>query len=152
MAKKVLVVDDDPLVRNLIATLLRRKGFVAIQAANGDEAIALLTQAQQILPDSHDFDLVLLDLMMSRTNGWEVLKFIEKELPKLIRHVVVVSASGDVGTREASRIGCGAVLPKPFDNEDLYRVVTKCMRGTTVIDPDETLPIVTLVIYGLAQL
>jgi len=143
MTQKALIVDDDPLVRNLIATLLRRKGMIAVQAADGDEAIALLTQSQPVLPDAHDFDLILLDLMMARTSGWDVLRHIKSQMPELLPHVVVVSASGDLGARDVERVGCGAILPKPFDAEELYRIVGKCLRGPHGL-PNTTLPVLAL--------
>jgi CheY-like chemotaxis protein len=125
--KKALIVDDDPIIRNLIGALLRRRGLAAAQAANGDEAILLL---QASLDESHrsEYDLVVLDLMMPKVSGWDVIRFIVDELPALKPHVVVVSAIGEPALDEIGVEGLGAVIPKPFDAEDFYAAVESSVR------------------------
>lgn len=130
MLKKVLIVDDDPIIRNLISALLRRKGFVVSQAADGEEAIMLLTQWRNDETGQTEFDLILLDLMMPKINGWDVLAFMEKNIPEAIKHVAVISAAGDAQLRELEKRGaCRVVLPKPFDAEEFYQKVALCIRG-----------------------
>lgn len=128
--KKVLVVDDDPIIRNLISALLRRKGCVVSQAANGEEAITLLTNSRTSVDGQTEFDLILLDLMMPKVSGWDVLTFIEKTLPEAIKHVAVISAAGEAQLHELEKRGaCGVALPKPFDAEEFYQKVAMCIRG-----------------------
>jgi CheY-like chemotaxis protein len=130
MLKKVLIIDDDPLIRNLIAALLRRKGFVASQAANGEEALTLLGSSRNEETGQSEFDLILLDLMMPKVSGWDVLSYIEQSLPSAVRNVVVISAAGEKQLEELERRGaCGVILPKPFDTEAFYQKITVCIRG-----------------------
>lgn len=128
--KKVLIVDDDPIIRNLIAALMRRKGFLDSQAANGEEAITLLTNVRSEENGQSEYDLILLDLMMPRVSGWEVLTYIEQSMPEAVKHVVVISAAGEAQLKELERRGaCGVVLPKPFDTEVFYQKIAGCIRG-----------------------
>jgi CheY-like chemotaxis protein len=129
VSKQVLVVDDDPVIRNLFAALLRRRGMVALQAADGLEAISLL----KTCTDGHeegDFDLVILDLMMPRASGWDVINFLQKERPELVAHLIVVSAAGADAAAELRRRGCGVYINKPFETEELYAAVDRCIRET----------------------
>lgn len=129
MLKKVLIVDDDPVIRNLIAALLRRRGFVVAQAADGEEALILLGSSPNQGGQS-EYDLLLIDLMMPKLSGWEVLEYIKKSLPDLIRHVVVISAAGETELADLQRKGaCAVVLPKPFDVEAFYQKIASCIRG-----------------------
>jgi CheY-like chemotaxis protein len=138
MLKKVLIVDDDPVIRNLIAALLRRRGFVAVQAANGEEALTLLASARTPGGQS-EYDLLLIDLMMPKLSGWEVLEYLQKSLPELIRHVVVISAAGETELSDLKRRGaCAVVLPKPFDVEAFYQKIGSCIRGP--YDPTQLEP------------
>jgi DNA-binding response OmpR family regulator len=105
-----------------MGTLLRRKGFAAAQAANGEETIALLRNRAD-----EGFDLVILDLMMPKVSGWQVLDFIRESVPELLSHVLIVSAAGE---RELEQLrGACTVLAKPFDTIEFYERVRHCMRG-----------------------
>ncbi len=129
MEKKILLVDDDAIIRNLMAALLRRKGLTASQAANGDEAIALLKNSRDPTGARSEYDLVILDLMMPLATGQEVIEFIRTELPDMLRHVVVVSAAGEGQLSTLSREELGCVLAKPFDTGEFYATIARCMRG-----------------------
>jgi two-component system response regulator ResD len=126
--KKVLIIDDDPTVRDLVASLLRRKGFVALQAGNGEEAITLLSTARREDGQS-EYDLILLDLVMPKLSGWGVLMFIERSLPELVKHVVVISAESESQLQELEKRGVCGSLPKPFDVEAFYEAIARCTRS-----------------------
>jgi CheY-like chemotaxis protein len=133
MVRKVLVVDDDPIIRNLMSTLLRRKGLIAAQAANGEEALTLLRNSRTrivpgSLPMTSDFDLVLLDLMMPKVDGEGVIEWIRSDAPEMLRHVILVSAAG-LERLQSIGVDCGGVLPKPFDPDMFYERVSQCLRG-----------------------
>lgn len=87
--RRVLIVDDDPDIRNLLVAVLRRKSLVADVATNGDEAIDLLRQ--------HAYGVVLLDLFMPVTDGFAVLDAIEREA---WQPVVLVISGADRSTLE----------------------------------------------------
>ena len=122
--RRVLIVDDDPDIRNLLVVVLQRKGLVADVATNGDEAIDLLRQ--------HAYGVVLLDLFMPVTDGFAVLDAIEREA---WQPVVLVISGADRGTLEKLNTrSIHGIVKKPFDPEDLAAVVASCadirgMRG-----------------------
>jgi len=126
--KKVLLIDDDHTVRRLVASLLRRKEFVVSQAADGEEATTLLANTRRVDGKS-EYDLVLLDLAMPKLSGWGVLAFIERFMPEMIKHVVVISAEVESRLRELENRGLGGTLRKPFDVEVFYERIAGCTRG-----------------------
>ncbi|MDP3963170.1 MAG: response regulator [bacterium] len=73
MSKKILLIDDDPLIVRMYERKLTQEGFAVSLAANGDEGLHLLEKEAP--------DLILLDVLMPKMNGWEALKKI-KENPK----------------------------------------------------------------------
>jgi CheY-like chemotaxis protein len=105
---RVLVADDDEAVRTAVAEILREEGFDVAVAEDGTQALALLLAEP---PPS----LVLLDLMMPRTSGWEVLEAMKKR-PELDHVAVVVLTAFD------ARVGIPPhcrVLHKPFERDML---------------------------------
>jgi len=110
----ILVVEDDPALREMLTMVLEEEGYTIIQAANGQEA---LEQVQFVTPA-----LILLDLMMPVMDGWQFLEFIREkaELQKL--PVLLLSANREVAlTAEQSQVK--AYLPKPFDLDRLIAYV-----------------------------
>ena len=104
MAKRVLIVDDDPEIRDLIAEFLGERGFEVLQAGNGLEA---LLQVKHARPDG-----VILDIQMPRLGGLEALKRIHTFDANIA--VVIVSGIADEEIREKARaFGAKAVLEKP---------------------------------------
>jgi two-component system response regulator AtoC len=122
--RRVLVVDDDPDIRNLLVTVLQRKSLIVDVATNGDEAIDLLRQ--------HGYGVVLLDLFMPVTDGFAVLDTIEREAWQPVVLVITGADRGTIEKLDARSIH--GVVKKPFDPEDLANVVASCadirgMRG-----------------------
>jgi len=114
MAKRILVVDDEPDIRRLVAEALEVTGYEVHTAADGGEGVRV---ASQYLPD-----LVLLDIMMPVLDGWFVLA----ELGGRATHpsVVVCSAkSGDADRTRASDLGADEYVTKPFEPDDLVDVI-----------------------------
>lgn len=107
---RVLVVDDSERVRNTLATGLRSRGFAVETAADGAEALAFLNG----LP----FDLVVLDLMMPRVDGVQVLQSLKSRSAK--PRILVLSARDQVQDRvEALNLGADDYLVKPFAFDEL---------------------------------
>jgi DNA-binding response OmpR family regulator len=119
----VLVVDDDDVVRELIATILRRAGMNPECVADGDAAFRQLRQ--------QSFDAVILDLMLPRLNGFEILREIKNSLPDLLPKVVVVTAASEQTLRDFDSTGIRRLLRKPFDIDELVIEVVNCARGET---------------------
>ena len=119
----ILVVDDEPTLRNLICRTLNAQGFETISAANGDEALVLIAARPEIA-------LVLLDLTMPQRDGLEVYAEILAFYPKL----AVMLMSGYNEQSVASRLGPDAPVPaflhKPFRSTELLSMVRKTLAGS----------------------
>jgi two-component system response regulator AtoC len=113
---RVLVVDDEKNFRKVIAQELRREAFSVKEAADGKEALDLLTR--------EEFDVILLDLSMPGLGGMELLRKI-KDLDSLLE-VIILTAHGTISTAvEAVKLGAYDFLTKPFRMEELSAVIAK---------------------------
>ncbi|HEY0789200.1 MAG TPA: response regulator [Thermoanaerobaculia bacterium] len=116
----ILIVDDDPPIRNLLRQVFVRIGFSAREARDGQEAVEIIESA---VPR-----LMMLDLMMPRMNGWQVLEHLrENGLLERIP-VVVLTAVGAHRTEGLSEFGVRAILSKPFEIQDLIRTVNEILE------------------------
>jgi DNA-binding NtrC family response regulator len=123
-------VDDEPGVRNLLKTMLTRKGYLASTVSTGDEALALLAR--------ESFDLVITDLRMPGMPGEELVARVKIARPQL--PVVVISAYG--GTQsvvEVVKRGAEDYLAKPFNQEDLELVVFKALEKHRLLEENARL-------------
>lgn len=117
LEKRILIVDDDDPIRALLMTVLRRRGFHADCARNGVEAVELLAACR--------YSLVVLDLMMPRMNGYEVLDHIGM-MPTATRPFVLVLTAG-LGLRSFDSSFVVGTIQKPFDIELLVDTVAGCL-------------------------
>ena len=117
LEKRILIVDDDDPIRALLMTVLRRRGFHADCARNGVEALELLASCR--------YSLVVLDLMMPRMNGYEVLDHIGM-MPAATRPFVLVLTAG-LGLRSFDTSFVVGTIQKPFDIELLVDTVAGCL-------------------------
>lgn len=115
---RILVVDDEPNMRKVLATILRRQGYLTEAVADGLEALSAL--------ESQNFSAVLTDLRMPNLDGMSLLKVIERRWPDL--PVVVITAHGTVDTAvEAIKAGAFDFVTKPFEHAELAEVVRKAV-------------------------
>lgn len=119
LSKKVLVVDDDDAIRNMVERVLRREHFEVESARDGFEAIEKLSR--------NDYATVLLDLMMPRVDGLGVLRFMETEQKPA--RVIVMTASTNHANETATAAPVFRVLPKPFDIHQLVSHIRECHDG-----------------------
>jgi CheY-like chemotaxis protein len=118
---RVLVADDDPAIRQLVSTIMKRERLVVDAAADGLEAIEYLKQ--------HDYSVILLDLMMPRLDGFGVVEYL-KANPGLFKPVVlVISAYADQQFKQVDANMVAGVLRKPFEVSDLGNLVRLCVHG-----------------------
>jgi len=116
--KRVLVIEDDETVREVLRSFLGQKGFEVTLAQNGESGLDLLR--------AEKFDLVFTDLVMPGISGMEVLK--EVVASKIAVPVVVMTAFGTVQTAvEAMRIGAFDYITKPFNLDELMIVLDKAL-------------------------
>ena len=113
----VLIVDDDPFIRKLIATTLEDvAGFEVAEAGDGVEAVEVAEQAPP--------ELVFLDLDMPRMDGLEVCRRLRARPATASATIVVLTAAaGDAAEREAEGAGADLFLTKPFSPLELLRLV-----------------------------
>ena len=122
-AALVMVVDDDPNARDLLASTVRREGYRVIKATDGEAALAL---AREWHPD-----VITLDVLMPRMDGWAVLTAIKSD-PELAEiPVVIVTVLADRGI--AVSLGAAEFLTKPVDRARLAATIRQNVHGTGVV-------------------
>ncbi len=112
----ILVVDDAPEILALVETRLRRRGFDVVTAADGEAAL--------IAARARPPDLVVLDIMMPKRNGWEVARALKRDPATQATKIVVLTAIGEQVNEITSPLyGADAYLDKPFDFAELERII-----------------------------
>jgi CheY-like chemotaxis protein len=122
MKKKMLVVDDEKGMRDMIRFILASDTYVVEEAENGLAAIEIIKQ--QV------FDVVFLDIHMPVMGGYEALSIIRKIKPEL--KVIIFSSSSDpnfILETKAKALGAVDCLYKPFNLEDVMRAIEKAFSG-----------------------
>jgi response regulator RpfG family c-di-GMP phosphodiesterase len=118
-APHCLIVDDEPRLRQLLLQLMRGEGFICHQAANGEEALAILPQ--------HPFALVMTDLRMPKVDGLELLRQARASWPDVA--VVMITAVADVDVAVSClAIGAMDYLTKPFHLEEIRARVAQALE------------------------
>jgi DNA-binding response OmpR family regulator len=113
---RVLVVDDDEVIRQLIAVNLTLEGFEVITAVDGRDC---LEKVAAVNPD-----VITLDVMMPRLDGWVTATQLRKNPSTATIKVVLITARAQEDDRDRGReIGVDAYLTKPFDPAEMIRVV-----------------------------
>jgi len=122
---RILVVDDEPHVRSMIAATLERQGYDVQMAGGGHEASETL--------DRNTFDLVLTDIVMQDGSGIALLERIHAQLPNL--PVVMVTAIHDIGVAiDSMRRGAYDYLLKPFEREHLLSTVQRALEHRQALE------------------
>ena len=128
--RRILVVDDDPAARDLLARFLRREGFSVTGAPDGE---AGLTLARALRPEA-----ILLDVEMPRMDGWSVLHALRQDPELENTPIVMVSVKNERGLAYA--LGANDYLTKPLDWERLKRVLDRIQPqpdGTILVIDDD---------------
>lgn len=127
---RVLVVDDNEANRDLLARRVRRQGHTVTVAEDGIKALELMAQ--------EPFDLVLLDIMMPKMNGYQVLEHLKND--SNLRHipVIVISAVDDINSVvECIELGAEDYLPKPFNAVLLAARIRNCLEKKWLRDQEQ---------------
>lgn len=128
-ALKVLVVDDEARMRKLVKDFLSIKGFQVIEAGDGEEAI-------DIFFEQKDIALVLLDVMMPKMDGWEVLKMIRQhsKVP-----IIMLTARGEEQDElQGFNLGVDEYISKPFSPKILVARVEAILRRSSTASSEVT--------------
>ena len=111
---KILVVDDDPVIRDMMVDILSLEGYPIEVSRNGSEALAKLYGEENYL--------VFLDLMMPGVNGQEVCESLNAQPATRKRHIIILMSALD-NLALARSLSVNGVMPKPFAVEDILRIV-----------------------------
>jgi DNA-binding response OmpR family regulator len=105
--RKILVVDDEPNVIKSLTFVLNKEGYDVSSATNGEEAIAKIQQSKP--------DLMFLDVMMPKKNGYEVCKEVKSNSSLSDIHIIMLTAKGQQADREKGlNVGADEFMTKPF--------------------------------------
>jgi DNA-binding NtrC family response regulator len=142
-ALRLLVVDDEEVIRDVLQTLLERQGYDVITASDAAEALAVF--------DADPCDVVLLDLMLPDRPGLEVLRAIRSRDPDVV--VVIVTAYSSIeGAIDAMREGAFHYIPKPFKNEEVLLTIEKGAEKRRLTEENRRLRQELSKQYGLGRI
>ena len=134
--KSVLVVDDDPVLREMVAFNLRREGYESIIAADGMQAINAIRRGEP--------SAIVLDLMMPGMDGLEVCRLVRRESDVPI--LILTAREEELDKVLALEIGADDYMTKPFSMRELLARVKALLRRSEKAKPAQTLdPLVRLV-------
>ncbi len=131
-AGRILVVDDESRMRKLVKDFLTKSGFTVLEAADGEEAVDIFFERK-------DIDLIILDVMMPRMNGWQVVKEIRQysKVP-----IIMLTAKGEERDElNGFELGVDEYISKPFSPKILVARVEAILRRTGVKAAGNTLSI-----------
>lgn len=118
MATRILITEDEPNIVESLTFILNRAGYDVSSVADGEAAMRRLR--------SDPPDIMVLDLMLPKLNGFEVLKLVKSDPLLKSLPVVILTAKGQTHDREmAEEIGANAFVTKPFSNRDIIEQIRK---------------------------
>src|ERR1041385_1352732 len=124
--KKILVIDDEEWLREMMLLALRQRGFEVLEAENGEKGIET---ARRELPD-----LILCDVNMEKVNGYLTLSSLRAEPSTAsIPFILMTGLADQAGMRHGMELGADDYLPKPFTIEALYAAVDARLRKAKFI-------------------
>lgn len=127
---RILIVDDEPTILNLLNKILIRQGYDATPASNGEKALQLL--------QTEKFDLMISDINMTPINGMELLRKASESWPNM--GVIMLTAYGTVSTAvEAMKEGAFDYITKPFKLDELVLTVQRALEYHNAISENKDL-------------
>jgi DNA-binding NtrC family response regulator len=127
---RILIVDDEEVLRDVLETVLHREGFDVLLAASGEEALNVL--------DTEEVDLVILDIMLPGISGIDTMRAIRVANPAI--PVIIITAFSSIdGAIEAMKHGAFHYIPKPFKNEEVVLTVNKALEQRRLSRENERL-------------
>ena len=124
MTKKVLIVDDEQNIAISVEYLMRREGFDVSVAKDGEEGLAMIRSTKP--------DLVLLDVMMPKMDGFQVCSEVRADASLAGVRIIMLTAKGrEAEVEKGLSLGADAYIPKPFSTSDLVS------RVNALLEPEE---------------
>jgi DNA-binding response OmpR family regulator len=121
MTLKVLIVDDEPNIVTSLEFIMRRSGFETAVARNGDEALELVERFRP--------DVVLLDVMMPRRDGYEVCQTLRSSGWRDLKIVMLTAKGRETEAAKGLAVGADSYVTKPFSTRELVAHVTGLVAG-----------------------
>lgn len=123
MARRILLIDDDKLLREAIGDLLESDGYAVVSTGAGDAGLAMFRAARP--------DLVITDLTMPEPDGIEIVRALSREVPR--PRIIVISGGGErldslSNLRRAQNLGVDRILEKPFRANALLELVNAVLE------------------------
>jgi CheY-like chemotaxis protein len=121
--QKILVIDDDPMVRHVLSRVLQRGGYEVHLANDGSEGLQAFAD---LLPD-----LAIVDMVMPLKGGLDTIKLLRASSPGA--RIIAISGGNRLGNKdflnETAALGAAAFIAKPFEPEELLAQVANCLRS-----------------------
>ena len=141
MNNKILVVDDESRIRKIIRDFLVREGYVVCEAEDGEAAL-------DIFCSNNDIDLIIMDVMMPKMDGWQLCKEVRK-LSK-VPILMLTAKSEEQDELKGFELGVDEYISKPFSPKILTARVNALLRRTTG-DNEEILDIAGITVNKIAH-
>lgn len=123
MPKRILIVDDEPNIVLSLEFLMKKSGYEVTTATDGDQALAAV--------DRDNPDLVLLDVMMPRKDGYQVCQILRERTDLLDLRIVMLTAKGrDVEREKGLSLGADDYITKPFSTQDVVDKVDELLGAS----------------------
>jgi two-component system response regulator PilR (NtrC family) len=116
---RILIVDDEQSMREMLSIMLRKEGYDVLAAANGEAALDVL--------QNEIFDLVITDVRMGQVGGIEVLRAVKDLSPETVVIMITAYASTETAV-DAMKMGAYDYITKPFKNEEIRMVIQKALE------------------------
>lgn len=123
MAKRIMIIDDDEQVREMLRRMLEYAGYQIAEAEDGEAGLAALASAP--------VDLVITDILMPNREGLETIMSLRRDCPDL--PIIAISGGGWSGAagylNTAGKLGATCTLPKPFSRQQMLEAVEEALTG-----------------------
>lgn len=120
MKRRILVVDDEPQIRDMLRESLTRAGYEVLEAPDGKQAIEMLRK--------QTFDIVISDILMPEKDGLEVIMYLQRESP-MTKCIAMSAPSNRVFLQSAQLLGATRVVEKPFTISDIEAAVRESLQS-----------------------
>ncbi|MHB1042471.1 MAG: response regulator transcription factor [Eubacteriales bacterium] len=127
--QKILVVDDEQKIREVVRMYLEKEGFVVEEACNGEEALSFVNKEK--------WNLIILDLMMAGMDGWSVCKEVRKT--SAVPIIMLTARDAEVDRILGLELGADDYVAKPFSPRELAARVKAVLRRSQITTPAEHL-------------